>query len=259
MAGCSAVFHLAAYVHLGARTPAEIRRTHEVNHVATARLAEAARRLGVTLVFASTVSVFGAEAGALGVNEDAEPNPSNDYARSKLLAEQEIREEGTRGLRWVILRFPLLYGAGGRGNMERMLQAILHRRYWPIDDTTTRKSCLHFADASRALRLSSASPLAENRTFVVAPPRAATLNEIHSEAYRAAGRLKPPPVPLGLVRRAAGIVSWAAPKLGAQLETLTRPAYYDGARFAAATGFEPHISLRDGLAETAEWLKPQAK
>jgi nucleoside-diphosphate-sugar epimerase len=160
------VFHLAAFVHRLPRTAEEIREVHEVNHHATARLAEACLAAGATLVFVSTVAV----------------SADSEYGRSKAAAEDAIREAGKRGLSFSIVRFPLLYGPHGRGNMERMLAAIRARRYWPIGDPVTPKSCLFLDDAARALLLAAARGLGEH--FVAAPLVPWTLGEIHARHTR---------------------------------------------------------------------------
>ncbi|MCM3875647.1 MAG: NAD-dependent epimerase/dehydratase family protein [Thermoanaerobaculia bacterium] len=255
------VFHLAAVVHRRPRGDAEVRQTYEVNTEATARLAEAARGAGAKLVFASTVAVFGGEGGAIPVNEDTPPRPATDYAKSKLLAEEAIRAEENRGLGYAILRFPLLYGPWGRGNMERMLRAIGRRAYLPLGNQSTPKSTLYFDDAAAALLLAAREPAARCGTYIASPRVAPTLGQIHAAAYRATGRWNPPALPAPVARlagraadRAMGLMGRQA-RFAEQVRTLTAPAHFDGSRFAAATGFEARVPLEEGMARTAAWLR----
>lgn len=256
------VFHLAAFVHRRPRTDAERAELRQVNEHASARLARACRERGATLVFASTVAVFGARTGR--VPEDAEPRPQTDYATAKLAAEDAVRAEGARGLRHAIVRLPLLYGPHGRGNMERMLRAIRARRYLPIGDPRTAKSCLHFDDAAAALELAAGVAAEAERTFTAAPRRTPTLGEVHAAAYAAAGRTAPPHLPAGLallVARGADValrLAGRSPALASAIRTLTSPTDYDGARFHAATGFVDAVPLAEGLRRTAEWLRAEA-
>jgi UDP-glucose 4-epimerase len=250
------VFHLAAWVHRPAMLPAEIERAYEVNAAATARLAQACREAGAKLVFASTISVHGD-----GVAAAAPGGPTTAYGRSKLAGEAAIRAEGEKGLRYAILRFPLMYGVFGRGNMERMLRAITRRVYWPVGDPNTRKSCLFFADAASALLLAARAPAAEQGTHVVSAERACTLAEIHSAAYRSLGRTVPA---FSIPRPVAMLVAGGAdlglrvlgrpPRLAQQVRTLVAPAWVDGSGFAALTGFRATVSLDEGLRRTAAWL-----
>lgn len=238
------VFHLAAFVHRLPRTEAEIREVHEVNHHATARLAEACRAAGATLVFVSTVAV----------------SAGSEYGRSKAAAEEAIRRAGGQGLRFSIVRFPLLYGPHGHGNMERMLQAIRAGRYWPIGDPGTAKSCLYLDDAARALLLAAERGL--GGTFVAAPEAPFTLGEIHAAAYAAVGRRVPGvsiprAVALGAGRLLQGALGLAgrSSRLPEQIETLTTAAAFDGEPFARATGFRAAIGLAEGMRRTAGWLE----
>lgn len=256
--GCATVYHLAAYVHRPAETAAERLEMAAVNHEATAALAAACRAVGARLVFASTVAVLGA--GGDGLGDDAAPSPVTDYGRTKLLAEEAVR--GTQGLAHAILRFPLLYGPHGRGNLERMLRAIAGHRYWPIGSPAVRKSCLHFDDAAEALLLAGRHVSAG--TYLVAPSEPTTLGELHRAAYEAVGAACPrPAIPSAVARVAATAVDAAAraigrrASLGRSIATLTSPAWYDGAPFRTITGFRPRIPLADGLTETVRWLRDE--
>lgn len=256
------VFHLAAFVHRRPQSDAERDELRQVNEHASARLARACREAGATLVFASTVAVFGDRAGR--VPDGAEPRPQTDYGRAKLAAEDALRAEGERGLRHAIVRFPLLYGPRGRGNMERMLRAIQARRYLPIGDPQTAKSCLYLDDAAAALELAAAVAAERGRTFTAAPRRTPTLGELHAAAFAAAGRTAPPHLPAGLARllaRGADLglrLAGRKPFLASAVDTLTSPTDFDGAAFHAATGFVDEVSLEDGLRRTAEWLRAKA-
>jgi UDP-glucose 4-epimerase len=238
------VYHLAAFVHRFPRTAEEVRELHEVNHHATARLAAACLTAGATLVFVSTVAV----------------TAGSEYGDSKAAAEEAIREMGRKGLRFTILRFPLLYGPHGHGNMERMLEAIRAGRYWPIGNPDTPKSCLYLDDAARALLL--AADRCEGGTFVAAPDPVTTLGEIHDAAYAALGRHAPSvTIPRGMALAAARALQAAlalagrATRLPDQVETLTSPAGFDGGPFTRATGFAPEVGLHEGMRRTARWLE----
>jgi S-adenosylmethionine synthetase len=80
-------------------------------------LAEICKQRNVFLVYVSTDYVFdGKKAATLMYEPDDEPNPLNEYGKSKLLGEKAIQSvfsnacENGRG--YVILRIPVLYGEG---------------------------------------------------------------------------------------------------------------------------------------------------
>ena len=109
-AGADAVVHLAAITNAEASfdKQAEVER---VNFDGTERVAHACMRAGAGLVFLSTTSVYGTQAGV--VNETCsteELRPQSPYAESKLRAEQLIAQLGSEGLRSVTFRFGTIVG-----------------------------------------------------------------------------------------------------------------------------------------------------
>lgn len=87
--GFDAVIHLAALSNdpLGCLNEAS---TYEINHLASVRLAEAAKAAGVSrFLFASSCSLYGA-AGDAFLAEDAAFNPVTPYGRSKVLVERDV-------------------------------------------------------------------------------------------------------------------------------------------------------------------------
>jgi len=259
LAGCETLFHLASYVHKPIRSESDRASAWRTNVEATVRLADACRRHRTLLVFASSVAAL--QCGAA----QQETTAPSDYARTKWSAEQQIESQASQGLRFVILRFPLLYGPAGRGNMERLLRAIHRRRYWPIGPGTAKKSCLFFDDAADALVRASETERAVGATFVVAPPAPATLDEIHSFAFAAFGRSPPPAIPLAVVTTITRLVDAASPyflghatSLTDSARTLAADAAFDGSAFAQACGFTPRVALKTGLKTTADWIRANA-
>ena len=78
-----------------------------LNVDATAALAAACRRHGARLVLLSTDFVF---SGAAGPNEETDrPDPTGTYGRTKLAAENAVRQ--VRPPAWAVVRTTLVYGA----------------------------------------------------------------------------------------------------------------------------------------------------
>ncbi len=100
VAGCPALFHVAADYRLGARDPSQL---YEVNVEGTRNILNAARRAGVQrIVYTSSVATIGIPAdGTPG--EEATPNSLENmighYKRSKYLAEEVVREAAREALR----------------------------------------------------------------------------------------------------------------------------------------------------------------
>ena len=86
--GVDAVVHLAALAHATASIPEE--RYNKINHQATARLAKATDAAGARFVFMSSVAAQSGASSEEVLTEEAIPQPTTPYGRSKLRAEQEI-------------------------------------------------------------------------------------------------------------------------------------------------------------------------
>lgn len=85
--------------------------TRALNIGATRRLARAASRRSIFLIYISTDYVFSGKPGEAPYEVDATPHPSNLYGQTKLAGEKAILEEyGSTGL-GVVLRVPVLYGS----------------------------------------------------------------------------------------------------------------------------------------------------
>src|SRR5690349_5679593 len=118
LAGVDAVVHAAAIAHRHAGE-AEIER---INFDATARLAEAAAGLVRRFVFLSSVKVHGEDSGGRAFAETDATVPEDAYGRSKLEAERFLTDLATRhGMELALIRPPLVYGPGVRGNFLRLL------------------------------------------------------------------------------------------------------------------------------------------
>ena len=124
-AGVETVFHCAGYAHaFSALSGDDAARHREINFEGTRNLVEAAGQAGVKrFVFLSSVKAM-AEPGAACADEDFPGEPATAYGQAKRAAEAAVLEAGRRyGMHVVNLRLAMVYGAGGRGNLERMGQA----------------------------------------------------------------------------------------------------------------------------------------
>ena len=253
--GCATVFHLAARVHdPGAREDA----FQAANVGGTASLLAAARDAGAAaFVFVSSVKAMG-EGGDACLDEDAPAVPVSPYGRSKLEAEELVRAAGAHGgLRVSILRLPLVYGAGLKGNLSAMLDAVARGLFPPLPRVPNRRSLASVADAVNACVLAARNPAAAGRTYLVTDGAAYSSREIYDDMREALG--KPPvrwSVPLGALRAAAAAGDALAPLSGGRavfgrdaLAKLLGSAWYANVRIRKELGFAPATTLRAALPE----------
>lgn len=179
--GCDAVVHLAGVAHRFAYD-------HQydlVNHRASEALAQAAFRLGIHLVFISSIA---AQSGAFSdqeLTEEDPPRPSNAYGKSKLAAEQAIRASGAS---YTILRPVVIYGDGEKGNF-----AFIHRISslpipLPFGALTAQRSVLSVQNFNSAVATALTDPRARGETFIVSDPTPLTISEIIARYRNSHGR-----------------------------------------------------------------------
>jgi nucleoside-diphosphate-sugar epimerase len=130
--GVQTFVHLAARAHVLSEDSVDPAAEFWRSNVGlTQHVALAARRAGVKrFVFVSSAGVLGAISPREGFREDSPPHPHDAYTTSKLQAEEWLKRELAPSLDLVIVRPPLIYGAGAKGNLMRLLRLAL--RGWPL-------------------------------------------------------------------------------------------------------------------------------
>lgn len=145
--GVDTVLHLAALVHQMQGAPRE--KYFEVNTELTKRVAEEAKKQGVKhFVFYSTVKVYGYDGDlynhSMILNEESECNPVNDpYGESKWEAEKILRNLENDNFKVGIIRPPMVYGKGVKGNMESLINLIKLFPILPFNYDKNRRSLVN--------------------------------------------------------------------------------------------------------------------
>ena len=125
--GIDAVIHLAALSNdpMGELDPYL---TMDINFNATARLAYLAKKVGVKrFIFSSSCSVYGSNDDF--VSEHFDTNPLTTYARTKLLAEREIRKLTTPDFSPVCMRNATVYGMANKFRTDLAVNNLVANAY----------------------------------------------------------------------------------------------------------------------------------
>ena len=242
--GVDAVVHLLGQAH-DSGAPPDI--YEKVNVLYTSRVVQACEASGVRrLVYVSSVKVIG-NGQAEPYTDDTDPRPEDAYGRSKLKGENIVRERaGVGGFDYVILRPPLVYGAGVKGNLRRLIRNVQRGYPIPIPRPTPRpRSLISARNFASAIADTIEWRGAIRRAYLVADEADVTLPELVDCIAKVSGcpaRMVPVPIPL-----LRGIATLAGQ--GRVANRIVGSLRVDSRPFRATFGWVPRSSLEEGLRE----------
>lgn len=143
LSGVGCVIHLAARVHIMKEgTRVQLDEYRRVNLEGTVQLAKMAASVGVKrFIYISSIKVNGELSGTRPFTSDDKKAPIGPYATSKAEAERQLHcifDE--TGMKFVIIRPPLVYGPGVRGNFLRLLRVIDKGMPLPLSSVKNKRS-----------------------------------------------------------------------------------------------------------------------
>jgi nucleoside-diphosphate-sugar epimerase len=154
LAGFGAVIHLAALSNdpIGNLNNSW---TEDINFKASVKLAELAKAAGVRrFLFSSSCIMYGSAAAEV-VTEESPLDPKTEYARSKVKAENALRELATDGFSPVYLRNGTVYGNSPRMRFDTVFndligQAVTSGKIVVYSDGKPWRPVVHVQDVARS-------------------------------------------------------------------------------------------------------------
>jgi nucleoside-diphosphate-sugar epimerase len=254
LSGVTTVIHLAARVHVmhevDADPQAEFRR---MNVAVTEQLARSAVASGAKrLVYISSIKVNGEATHGTTFTEADQPSPQDPYGVSKCEAEQALhRIARETGLEVVIVRPPLVYGPGVKGNFIQMLKVLVRGVPLPLASVRNRRSLVYVENLADALIACAIHPAAAGQTYLVSDGEDISTPQLLrnlGDALGAPAHLFPcPPTLLNLAGRLTG--------RAAQVERLLGSLQVDSGKISRELDWTPPYTLQQGLQATAEWYR----
>jgi len=250
--GIDCVIHLAARTHvLDERSSDPLAAYRSINLAGTATLAQQAAVAGVRrLVFLSSIKVNGEATTARPYTEDDTPRPEDAYGISKHEAEEALQRIGTdTGLETVVLRPPLVYGPGVKGNFLRLLRLVERGIPLPLASIDNRRSLIGVANLADAIVNCIDTPAAAGKTWLLSDGDDVSTPELITRLARAMGRTpRLLPCPVALLKFGAGLLGKRAVAM-----RLTGSLQIDSSRIRRELGWQPRYSLDQGLNATVQW------
>ena len=237
--GVDAVVHLAARVHHPNEEHAlELYRS--VNVEGTLHLARSAASMGVRqFIFLSSIHVNGRSTEGRGPFSEADVlTPRGVYGMSKAAAESGLKAIAQdQGMHITVVRPPLVYGAGAKGNFDLLAKAVTRGIPLPFGSINNRRAFVSVENLSSFIvdRLAKADRGFD--VFLVADAEQVSTPEFIRRLAKAVGttsRLLP--VPMSILRP---LLRLSGPEAYNRHRRLAGAEYFQGRRHRLATAAQP--------------------
>jgi nucleoside-diphosphate-sugar epimerase len=261
-AGLSAALEdVDTVIHLAGVTKALRPQNYYTGNVQASRnLADALRGRAVRFVHVSSLAAVGPSLDGQPVSVDAAPHPLTAYGKSKLEAEQIVRERVPDA---VVLRPAVVYGPRDT-DVFQMLQSIADGLMVQIAGPERWFSAIYVEDLVDALLAAACSRRISRRALFLAHPEPVSWTEFGKTAARLMNRtprvLRVPPS----LARLAGYCAEIRGRITRRPGILSRDKVAeaccthwtcDTASTSRELGFEARTSLAEGLGRTLAWYK----
>jgi UDP-glucose 4-epimerase len=265
--GFGVVFHLAGDAHAmdridGDNTGLGWRTTVE----GTRELVDQSIRSGVgRFLFFSSVKAMG-EGGKDCLDETSASSPRTSYGKAKREAEKIVLDACHRGLASTVLRLPMVYGPGCKGNLPRMIQTIARGLFPPLPEIGNKRSMVHVRDVVEAALLAAGNPTAAGKIYLVTDGQAYSTRQIYEWICAEVGRPVPRwTIPLSLIKVAAHAGDMMGRIRGRRLffdtealNKLTGSAWYNSDKIRSELNYRPAHTLKSSLHEIVAEVRKSA-
>lgn len=240
------VLHACGKAHSIPKTEMEKQAFFDVNYQGTVNLCTALERAGVpkSLVFISTVAVYGCEFGDL-ITEEHPREGNTPYAKSKIMAEDYLTDWCKKnGVTLGILRPSLLAGKGAPGNLGAMVNAVRKGFYMNIAGGRVVKSILMAEDIANILPLI----VEKGGIYNVCDSHQPSFGQISESVAQQLGKRKPISIPYWMawcMAKVGDLFGSKAPINSYKLEKMTKSLTFSNEKACKELGWEPLDVLKN--------------
>ena len=249
----SCIIHCAARAHIMRDATDDVISAYRDNNVGVTRqLAKHAAQAGIKrLVFLSSIKVNG---GRTEVGQpfryDDQPKPEDAYGRSKLEAEEALWAVAkSSDLEVTVVRPPLVYGPGVKGNLLKLMALVSRGLPLPLGSISNRRAMVGIDNLVDLLIACVQPPKAAGQTFLVSDDEDLSTPDLLrnlAEHMNLRTRLFPAPVPLlKLLGRVIG--------KQAEIARLTESLQVDCSHTHQVLGWKPPVPAQHGLKKMVDW------
>lgn len=138
------IYHVAGIAHRK-ETEENAHLYYEINRDLPIEVAKKAKKDGVKqFIFLSSMSVYGMDTGV--ITKETTPYPKSNYGKSKLEAEMGLKDLEDNSFKIVIMRPPMVYGEGCKGNYNTIIKLVSKLPLFP--NVNNKRSMIHVDNLS---------------------------------------------------------------------------------------------------------------
>ncbi|MCB5187687.1 SDR family oxidoreductase [Methylobacillus caricis] len=247
LTGVNVIIHLAARVHvMQDEHHNPLKAFRETNVKGTINLARQAASAGVKrFIFVSSIKVNGEQTlSGRPYTTDSAAMPQDAYGISKYEAEQQLLALAKEtGMEVVVIRPPLVYGPGVKGNFASLMKWARAGIPLPLGAIHNRRSLVAVDNLVSLMITCIDHPFAANQIFLVSDGEDMSTSDLSRRLAKAAGassRLIPVP---------AGLLKVGLTVLGKRMiaQRLLGSLQVDISKTREVLGWTPPISVDEGL------------
>jgi nucleoside-diphosphate-sugar epimerase len=243
LSGVDCIVHLAGKAHQMQPIADEV--YYEVNYSLTKELAEKAKAQAVPhFVYISSTKVYGDHITEK-LNEKSPCNPSDPYGKSKYQAEELLRYMSTELFKVAVVRPPLVYGAGVKGNMLRLLDLSARNYPLPFGKSRNLRSMVFIDNLVELINRIIDQQAAG--TFIAGDNKPIPTDELISMIRKNMGRKEDLITIPGILR---GLLKVVTPAMHTRL---FGSFVVDNSTTNKILNFTPPFSTEDGISKTVQW------
>jgi len=248
------VVHLIGRAHvLREKASDPLAEFHKVNVEITQRLLEACADQGTRkFIFLSSIAVLAQDTNAQPYTERSPCHPNTPYGITKLEAEGKILTAAKEtGIEATILRAPMVYGPGAKGNALRLLRIVDSGIPIPFARVPNARSVLYVGNLTSAIGKCLETPLASGEIFNVADTEVVSTRELAEMISPLIGRpirsLSIPPSWIRLLGQLLGRSKDA--------DRMLNSVAVSTSKISSILHWTPPYTVEEGLAETVDWYR----
>ncbi len=198
------------------------------------------------------------------LNETYAPKPTTPYGASKLAAERLVADYGIRyGFKSTILRLPLVYGPGNKGNFYKMIKAIDKGRFVMVGNGHNKRSMAYVGNVVDVTLAVVNQEVADKKVYLVTDGIDYLVRDLYNTLAKGLNKkLLPFYVPMCIAKMLALIGDVGGKMLGSSLpfdsdvlSKLSSSLIFSSRRVQEDNMFKPKYNLYNTIDETIKWYR----